>query len=316
MYRKSVPILAALLIMGGIQQTYAADRFPVFEQQEELSCAVCREQENLDDVLFLACNDHLFVAHTGCMQAWMELGNILYCPTCFQEFSEQNLGLILTNLTDGDVEPAQLAQQVEEDDEEDDEEEVVLVEDIFDAFEEQPQDDAEAQPIGDELLAHLLAEGFDVCGEQLQVQEQPQHNAEAQPIDDELLAHLLAEGFAVFDEQPQVQEQPQHNAEVAAERARQIRGDEELAHRLVEGILNDGFVANEAQVQEQPQHDAEAENCAICQDVLNDGHEVQAVVPCAHIFHNRCIRPWREGGHNNCPVCRENIQQLQVIEVH
>ena len=101
MYRKSVPILAALIISGGIQTAYAVD-LPAYQQQAELSCAICRQQGNLDDELFLICNGHLLVTHTGCMQAWMEMG-IVECPQCHQGFSKQNLYLILTGLTGDDV---------------------------------------------------------------------------------------------------------------------------------------------------------------------------------------------------------------------
>ncbi len=110
MYRKSVPILAALIISGGIQQLHAAD-LPAHHQQAELSCVICGQQDNFDDALFLVCNDHLLVIHNECMRPRMGVDNV-NCPRCPQKFSKQNLGFILTGLTGGDV----AAQEEDQDD--------------------------------------------------------------------------------------------------------------------------------------------------------------------------------------------------------
>lgn len=171
MYRKSVPILAALLISGGIQQTYAAD-LPAHQQQVELWCTICRQPDNLEGELFFICNDHLVVAHNNCMQARIELGNI-NCPTCAQEFSEQNLNLILTSLTGGDV-VLQVADEQEED--QDDDLQQAIAESL--EFNAQVAADERAQQMReDAVLARIVEElSDDVLAQNLQAQEQPQQN--------------------------------------------------------------------------------------------------------------------------------------------
>ncbi len=104
MYRNLVPILAVFIISGGIQQAYAADYQPAHQQQAESECVVCHHHENLDDALFLVCNDHLLVVHNECIQAFVDSGN-LCCPICSRQLSEENVHLALSRLTSGDVVP-------------------------------------------------------------------------------------------------------------------------------------------------------------------------------------------------------------------
>ncbi len=192
MYRKSVPTLAVLLILGGIQHMYAGDNHPVFAQQAELSCAICRQQGNLDGELFVICNDHLVVAHNNCMQARLEAGNVS-CPVCDQEFSDQNLHLVLTSLA-GDVLPV----VVEQEDGLAAQDAELIMQVIAESL-RMAQDELAAQALQDELDIQAiliredqirrdeeLARGFDqgnfnddpVAQEQPQMQEAPQDDAD------------------------------------------------------------------------------------------------------------------------------------------
>lgn len=50
------------------------------------------------------------------------------------------------------------------------------------------------------------------------------------------------------------------------------------------------------------------DNCAICQDPIEEGHEVCTLNYCVHTFHQECIRPWFEN-HVTCPTCRHDIRE-------
>ena len=103
MYRNFVPILATLIISGGAQQVCAASHQPAHQQQAELSCAVCH-QENPNDALFLVCNRHVLVAHKKCMQLRLESGE-MRCHECSHKLSEENIDLMHSILSGGDVMP-------------------------------------------------------------------------------------------------------------------------------------------------------------------------------------------------------------------
>jgi len=44
------------------------------------------------------------------------------------------------------------------------------------------------------------------------------------------------------------------------------------------------------------------QECSICKVEYTEGEE-SIVLPCAHIFHDECIKKWLQM-HNTCPVCR------------
>jgi len=44
------------------------------------------------------------------------------------------------------------------------------------------------------------------------------------------------------------------------------------------------------------------QECAICKVEYTEGEE-SIVLPCAHVFHDECIKKWLQM-HNTCPVCR------------
>ena len=46
------------------------------------------------------------------------------------------------------------------------------------------------------------------------------------------------------------------------------------------------------------------EPCSICLEV-DDAHLVTCKLPCAHRFHEACIRKWFATGVRSCPLCRE-----------
>ena len=48
-------------------------------------------------------------------------------------------------------------------------------------------------------------------------------------------------------------------------------------------------------------------NCAVCQDPLEQGHEVCVINYCGHIFHKDCITPWFQQ-NTRCPTCRHDIR--------
>ena len=47
-------------------------------------------------------------------------------------------------------------------------------------------------------------------------------------------------------------------------------------------------------------------SCAVCQDSFG-GRKVAVRLPCYHVFHRACIKPWLES-HNTCPTCRFELE--------
>jgi len=50
-----------------------------------------------------------------------------------------------------------------------------------------------------------------------------------------------------------------------------------------------------------------SENCAICQDAMEDGQSVRILSHCIHRFHQDCIDTWFQS-HVTCPTCRHDIR--------
>ena len=52
------------------------------------------------------------------------------------------------------------------------------------------------------------------------------------------------------------------------------------------------------------------DNCAICQDTIEEGQEVRRLHHCSHYFHRECIDTWfLEDVH--CPTCRHDIREVE-----
>jgi E3 ubiquitin-protein ligase RNF115/126 len=45
--------------------------------------------------------------------------------------------------------------------------------------------------------------------------------------------------------------------------------------------------------------------CSVCWEDFMLGENVRQL-PCTHIYHEPCIRPWLEL-HGTCPICRQNL---------
>lgn len=45
--------------------------------------------------------------------------------------------------------------------------------------------------------------------------------------------------------------------------------------------------------------------CSVCWEDFTLGEAVRQL-PCTHIYHEPCIRPWLEL-HGTCPICRQNL---------
>jgi len=50
------------------------------------------------------------------------------------------------------------------------------------------------------------------------------------------------------------------------------------------------------------------DNCAICQDPLEQGNELCVINHCGHTFHKGCITPWFQQ-NTRCPTCRHDIRE-------
>ena len=52
----------------------------------------------------------------------------------------------------------------------------------------------------------------------------------------------------------------------------------------------------------------QSDNCAICQDSMEDGQSVRILNHCIHRFHRECIDTWFQS-HVTCPTCRHDIRE-------
>mmetsp|Transcript_38653 Transcript_38653/g.97351 ORF Transcript_38653/g.97351 Transcript_38653/m.97351 type:complete len:337 (+) Transcript_38653:183-1193(+) len=53
----------------------------------------------------------------------------------------------------------------------------------------------------------------------------------------------------------------------------------------------------------------DGKDCAVCQDQFASG-DCLTRLPCSHLFHESCIKPWLEM-HNTCPICRHELKSRQ-----
>ncbi len=49
------------------------------------------------------------------------------------------------------------------------------------------------------------------------------------------------------------------------------------------------------------------ENCSICQDPMEAGHETRTILACSHCFHRECIDRWFQE-NVRCPTCRHDVR--------
>lgn len=54
------------------------------------------------------------------------------------------------------------------------------------------------------------------------------------------------------------------------------------------------------------------DNCAICQDAMEEGQMVRILSDCTHRFHQECIDTWFQS-HVTCPTCRHDIREVVPI---
>lgn len=82
--------------------------------------------------------------------------------------------------------------------------------------------------------------------------------------------------------------------------------DERLRQRPV-GRTSSSFLQDEAAAATKVFESAE---CVICYEEFEGGDDRAAnktTLRCGHQFHKSCVGLWFQGGHNNCPICRESV---------
>jgi hypothetical protein len=63
-----------------------------------------------------------------------------------------------------------------------------------------------------------------------------------------------------------------------------------------------GFVRDMPKINITDSHVSAEQECSVCKDVYALKEVVHAL-PCKHLFHPDCVKPWLNA-HNTCPVCR------------
>ena len=92
--------------------------------------------------------------------------------------------------------------------------------------------------------------------------------------------------------------------------------DGENTNYIINQLINSGFIPNDELINSFPEREItqsnlessnEQKSCIIC---LNDFALSEKVItlPCLHIFHSNCIRPWLNS-NDECPICKHNINE-------
>ncbi len=85
-----------------------------------------------------------------------------------------------------------------------------------------------------------------------------------------------------------------------------------LAHHLVKTNEKTLSVWKAMECTAKPE-DMDAPECSICTDPIT--HETgQVKLACSHTFHLGCIGRWMTRGSSNCPMCRTELSEKEVIE--
>ncbi|CAK9786742.1 hypothetical protein CC85DRAFT_289483 [Cutaneotrichosporon oleaginosum] len=58
--------------------------------------------------------------------------------------------------------------------------------------------------------------------------------------------------------------------------------------------------------------DASGWQCGICLEGIDLGETVKAL-PCNHLFHETCLKPWFTNHHHTCPTCRLDLDPLRTL---
>lgn len=45
-------------------------------------------------------------------------------------------------------------------------------------------------------------------------------------------------------------------------------------------------------------------SCSVCLDEFEEGEKVKQLLPCNHLYHSDCIKPWLTQRSGNCPLCK------------
>lgn len=46
---------------------------------------------------------------------------------------------------------------------------------------------------------------------------------------------------------------------------------------------------------------------------LDEDSQIAQLLPCGHILHNNCLKPWVERA-NSCPICRRNFNMVELTD--
>ena len=55
--------------------------------------------------------------------------------------------------------------------------------------------------------------------------------------------------------------------------------------------------------------------CSSCMELFTSRTNI-CTIPCGHVFHTNCIKSWLQTGQSNCPQCRKDCTQNQIIKLY
>ena len=55
--------------------------------------------------------------------------------------------------------------------------------------------------------------------------------------------------------------------------------------------------------------------CSSCMELFTSRTNI-STIPCGHVFHTNCIKSWLQTGQSNCPQCRKDCTQNQIIKLY
>ena len=89
----------------------------------------------------------------------------------------------------------------------------------------------------------------------------------------------------------------------------------QMQHEPPRHPTSQNFIRNIPEVAIEEKHckkngsEFEKPTCPVCIIDFEIGHKGM-FLPCGHIFHPDCIKPWLKD-HNTCPVCRKELPEQQ-----
>jgi len=66
-------------------------------------------------------------------------------------------------------------------------------------------------------------------------------------------------------------------------------------------------------VEPVPSTDTHDASIKVTDRLAEEDSQIAQLLPCGHILHNNCLKPWVERA-NSCPICRRNFNMVELTD--